>query len=211
MNSIVSHTTPAHMVYSPLQQLPTMSLPHPSPASPDLERCMSEVTNRLKKLDLLDDILSRLVNMETHCQTIDNEILEFFVGKISNIRDNLAATNNSSSDNCDTMRADIKFEGEPLTSFSPVSSDELRKIILAAPTKSCELDPLPTKLLKPCLDHVLPSITDIVNKSLSEQCVPASFKQAIVRPLLKKPNLDKEILKNYRPVSNLPFISKILE
>jgi hypothetical protein len=39
------------------------------------------------------------------------------------------------------MRADIKFEGEPLTSFSLVSSDELRKIILAAPTKSCELDP----------------------------------------------------------------------
>jgi hypothetical protein len=52
-----------------------------------------------------------------------------------------------------------------------------------------ELDPLPTKLLKAGLDHVLPSITDIVNKSLSEQCVPASFKQAIVRPLLKKPNL----------------------
>jgi hypothetical protein len=60
------------------------------------------------------------------------------------------------------MRADIKFEGEPLSSFSPVSSDELRKIILAAPTKSCELDPLPTKRLKPCLDHVLPSITDNV-------------------------------------------------
>jgi hypothetical protein len=39
---------------------------------------------------------------------------------------------------------------------------------------------------------VLPSIKDIVNKSLSEQCVQASFKQAIVRPLLKKPNLDKE-------------------
>jgi hypothetical protein len=54
--------TPAHMVYSPLQQLPTMSLPPPSPAFPDLERFMSEVTNRLKILDLLDDILSRLVN-----------------------------------------------------------------------------------------------------------------------------------------------------
>jgi hypothetical protein len=73
------------------------------------------------------------------------------------------------------------------------------------------LFPLPTKLLKPCLDHMLPSITDIVNKSLSKQCVPVSFKQAIVRPLRKKPNLDKEMLKNYRPVSNLPFISKILE
>ena len=72
----VPHTTPAHMIYSPLQQFPSMSLPPPSPAFPDLERFMSEVTNRLKKLDLLDDILSRLVNMETHCQTIDNEILD---------------------------------------------------------------------------------------------------------------------------------------
>jgi hypothetical protein len=41
--------------------------------------------------------------------------------------------------------------------------------------------------------------------------VPTSFKGAIVRPLLKKPGLDKDILKNYRPVSNLPFISKVLE
>jgi hypothetical protein len=91
----------------------------------------------------------------THCSDSDlltisvidgDKFCEFFVGKISTIRDNLAATNNSSSDNCDTMRADIKFDGEPLRSFSPVSSDELRKIILAAPTKSCELDPLPTSL-----------------------------------------------------------------
>ncbi|CAC5390086.1 unnamed protein product [Mytilus coruscus] len=110
-----------------------------------------------------------------------------------------------------SIRADIKFEGEPLRSLSLVSNDELRKIILAAPTKSCELDPLPTKLLKPCVDHLLPSITDIVNTSLSEQCVPLSFKQAVVRLLLKKPSLDKEVLKNYRPISNLPFISKTLE
>jgi hypothetical protein len=41
--------------------------------------------------------------------------------------------------------------------------------------------------------------------------VPTSFKGAIVRPLLKKPGLDKDIPKNYRPVSNFPFISKVLE
>jgi hypothetical protein len=56
------------------------------------------------------------------------------------------------------MRADIKFEGEPLTSFSPVSSDELRKIILTAPTKSCELDPLPTKLHYQLSDNVFPCL-----------------------------------------------------
>lgn len=51
----------------------------------------------------------------------------------------------------------------------------------------------------------------MVNKSLSEAIVPGSFKQATVRPLLKKPGLDKENLKNYRPVSNLSFVSKITE
>ena len=54
-------------------------------------------------------------------------------------------------------------------------------------------------------------MTTIVNKSLCEAVVPSVFKQVIVRPLLKKPGLDKEVLKNYLPVSNLPFISKIVE
>lgn len=45
----------------------------------------------------------------------------------------------------------------------------------------------------------------------SRRCFPDDFKQAIVKPLLKKPSLDKECLKNYRPVSNISFISKIIE
>ena len=51
----------------------------------------------------------------------------------------------------------------------------------------------------------------IVNASLSTGIVPPQFKQAIVTPLLKKPGLDTNNMKNFRPVSNLPFISKILE
>ena len=80
-----------------------------------------------------------------------------------------------------------------------------------AATKSCELDPIPTFLLKPCLDSLLPIIYTIINNSLSKSEVPPKFKQAIVRPLLKKPGLDQDVFKNYRPVSNLPFLSKILE
>jgi len=41
--------------------------------------------------------------------------------------------------------------------------------------------------------------------------VPQAIKRAIVRPLLKKHNLDKEVMKNYRPVSNLFFTSKVVE
>jgi len=42
-------------------------------------------------------------------------------------------------------------------------------------------------------------------------CFPAAFKEALVRPLLKKVWLDAGDQKNFRPVSNLPFLSKLLE
>ena len=47
--------------------------------------------------------------------------------------------------------------------------------------------------------------------SLKNGIFPTEFKKAILRPLIKKSTLDKNILKNYRPVSNLSFISKITE
>ena len=50
-----------------------------------------------------------------------------------------------------------------------------------------------------------------INKSLATSVVPACFKRAVVRPLLKRPSLDKEVLNNDLPVSNLPFVTKILE
>jgi hypothetical protein len=83
--------------------------------------------------------------------------------------------------------------------------------IIKSPSKYCELDPLPTYLLKEVLKYLLPLITAIINKSLVESKVPLSFKKANIRPLLKKPNLDKEELKNYRPESNLLFLSKVRE
>ena len=57
----------------------------------------------------------------------------------------------------------------------------------------------------------MPFLTAIINKSLATSVVPACFKRAVVRPLLKRPGLDKEVLNNYRPVSNLPFVPKLLE
>jgi len=139
-----------------------------------------------------------------------NRFGDFFVNKITTIRDNISALNNTTNDNI-VMTADIKFDGQPMTNFTPATQEEIRKIILKSPSKSCELDPLPTHLLKDCLEHLLPLITAIINSSLTESKVPISFKKAIVRPLLKKTSLDKEVLKNYRPVSNLPYLSKILE
>ena len=62
-----------------------------------------------------------------------------------------------------------------------------------------------------CFDLLLPHITSILNDSLALGTFPSDFKNSLVVPLLKKKSLDQNILKNYRPVSNLSFISKILE
>jgi len=78
-------------------------------------------------------------------------------------------------------------------------------------SKSCSLDPVPTWLLKLCVSALLLIITAIVNVSIDSGRVPPAFKCAQIRPLLKKPTLDPDILKNYKPLSKLPFISKVLE
>lgn len=144
-------------------------------------------------------------------EDLSEQFSSFFIDKVANIRQDLLQKNNSNDVGTQSMVADVPFIGQHLDTFENVSEAELRKIIMAAPSKSCELDPMPTFLLKPCLDSLLPLITSIINKCLTESKVPESFKTAIVRPLLKKPGLDKEIMKNYRPVSNLNFLSKVLE
>uniref|UniRef100_A0A3Q2NWF9 Reverse transcriptase domain-containing protein n=1 Tax=Fundulus heteroclitus TaxID=8078 RepID=A0A3Q2NWF9_FUNHE len=51
----------------------------------------------------------------------------------------------------------------------------------------------------------------MINLSLVDGYVPQAFKVAVIKPLLKKPSLDQDELVNYRPISNLLFLSKILE
>ena len=78
-------------------------------------------------------------------------------------------------------------------------------------SKSCILDPLPTDILKKCLDCLIPVITKVINLSLSAGEMPEDLKEAVLIPLIKKANLDPEIFNNFRPISNLTFISKLIE
>ena len=98
-----------------------------------------------------------------------------------------------------------------LSKFEPCTETEIRKLILSSSNATCPLDVIPTKLIKSCLDALAPPITRLINLSLSEGIFPDTFKHAVVSPLLKKPSLPKNDLSNYRPISNLNFISKILE
>ena len=79
------------------------------------------------------------------------------------------------------------------------------------PVKLCVLDPIPSFLLKDCLDILLPSITKLVNYFLIEGSFPNAFKKVVVTPFIKKSSLLSNDLKNYQQVSALCFQSKLVE
>jgi len=85
------------------------------------------------------------------------------------------------------------------------------KMTLKSPDKQCDLDPIPTSLLKECANILAPVITTIVNLSLDTGTFPSLFKQAVVTPYLEQPTLDEESPSNYWPISNLSFLSKLTE
>ena len=93
-----------------------------------------------------------------------------------------------------------------MDSFRLLSDDEVSAIVRKSPTKTC----VPTTLLKDILPNILPLLRETVNKSLQTCTFPDDLKVALVRPLLKKTNLDL-VEKNYRPVSNLQYIGKLIE
>ena len=130
---------------------------------------------------------------------------EFFLSKISKIRSLL------DSRKCDFTSSAPSFTGDKLHSFDLLSCDQVKRIILSSPCKSCCLDPLPSNILFQHIDLFIDCITSIVNDSLKSGVMPLCYRKAVISPLIKKQNLDVNELKNYRPVSNLPFLSKIIE
>ena len=94
--------------------------------------------------------------------------------------------------------------------FDVLSEDDVRNFIMKSASKQCQLDPAPTWLVKKCIEVLLPVITNMINLSLSYGCFPDAWKCALIRPLLKKLGLDF-LFKNFRPVSNFPYVSKLTE
>ena len=137
-------------------------------------------------------------------QSLPDKFNEFFVHKINEIRrsfdpDRQIPTNS------------VEFSGTAFAELQLVTEDFVKTIVQEMPEKSCDLDPIPTSVLYDCLDEIIPIVTSIMNKSLSSGIVPQCFKHALVKPLLKKVSLDPNCLKHYRPISSLPFLSKVLE
>ena len=103
------------------------------------------------------------------------------------------------------------FEGKYLENFKPVDVKELIYIISQLNKKECELDPIPVTLLSNVLPELQQILLFIINGSLVNGCFPKDLKEALVRPTPKDVNGDLDDYSNYRPISNLPFLSKVIE
>jgi len=106
---------------------------------------------------------------------------------------------------------DFPVVHHPCTVFKPAWLNDVSILILSSPNKSCELDPNPTFLIQSCLHTLNVPITTVINWTLSSGVFPSHFKHGNVIPLLKKSSLPVNDYNSYRTMSNLSFISKVLE
>ncbi len=108
-------------------------------------------------------------------------------------------------------RFDRNFKKKWLSVFEEIDSKILEEIVLHLKSSICSLDTLPTSFFKSVLNCLEAALLEVVNTSLLSGTFPNSLKTAVVKPLLKKRDLDNTMLSNYRTISNLPFICKIIE
>ena len=94
-----------------------------------------------------------------------------------------------------------------LTKFNHIQVEDMTKMVKQAPSKHCTFDPIPTQLLKHHVTAIATAITGIYNSSVVQGTVLDNLKEALLKPLRKKPNMELKF-PSFRPVSNLPFSQK---
>lgn len=138
----------------------------------------------------------------TDLKELATEFNSFFSHKISNIRSSMKNVPPPDVQDIPQMRL--------LHDFKPTDADEIKDIIAESGFKCSPADVLPLKLLKEHFGLMLPVLVDLVNISLKTGSMDG-VKLAEIIPLLKGDSLDPNILKNFRPVSNLLFLGKLIE
>jgi len=133
---------------------------------------------------------------------------DFFIGKITSIKSNIASKLQSIGVVTFNL---IGKKIAALHHLTPTSPDEVGRMINSLKCKNSPNDLIPTLVLKRCVGVFAPALSHLANISFSSGRFPSAFRRGHVIPLLKKKDLDKDDPKNYRPITNLVTISKILE
>ena len=167
---------------------------------------VAECSNDTKKLYKIVNNILGTTNEKPLPPSVDknkfsDEFANYFIEKIQIIREQL-----------DLYDKYVPWHKEipTLSQFDPMTTEEVTRLISSMATKSCKLDAIPTSVLKQITPSIVHTVTKIINISLTQGIFAEKWKTTIVHPLLKK--LGSELApSNYRPVSNLSFLSKLLE
>ena len=146
---------------------------------------------------------------EVENQSLCISFSNFFSTKIQILKANIKTKLATISPLCPTP--ETIFIGQPLFTFTTISPAEVVKLLSLSSSKSCQQDFIPTSLLKSCSLVFSELLSYLDNLSMSQGVFPSSFKIDQVTPLLKKAGLDEDDPANYRPISNLYNISKLLK
>ena len=139
-----------------------------------------------------------------------NEMGSFFVEKIDAIHAKLDRLADCLHDSHFDYMYVKTSPTRTLDSFIPLTESAVSELIGCSPKKSCRLDPMSTPMVISCADVLLPVITKMINLSLNSGEFADDWKCGLINPILKKPGLDL-LYKNYRPVCNLQYVSKLTE
>src|SRR5208282_5405089 len=143
------------------------------------------------------------------CQKLSDEFAAYFINKIQQIKTTISSR--LAGRVSDPLQSDPVYVGARLIELSVPTVDEVSRLIRAMPAESSPIDAIPTSVIKTCVDIFAPVICRLIQLSFNEDTFPSSFKTASVTTLFKKKGLDRDDIANYRPISNLHTISKIVE
>ncbi len=138
-----------------------------------------------------------------------SSIGKFFYRKIANIREQLDSRSDPVTSKTQIPAAATTIGVSPFSDFNVLTEQDVSALIMSSSRKTSPTDPMPSKLVSEC-SCLLPVITKMINTSLQKGHFPDDWKEALLSPLVKKVGADFTF-QNLRPVSNLPFISKLTE
>ena len=136
-----------------------------------------------------------------------NKFSKFYYDKIRRIRGEFLLDGDESD--IKVMEA-VKVDF-PLENFEQITYEEIFTITKSLLNKQSMLDVVPCKLFKQVVVELLPTLFRIISNSFQLGVFPSGLKVSTLTPVIKSKNVDPDILGNYRPVSNLSLISKIIE
>ncbi|XP_033121556.1 uncharacterized protein LOC117120638 [Anneissia japonica] len=145
---------------------------------------------------------------ESHLQ-LANDFDAFFIQKVKRLRNKITPSESSPSFGLPTSSPALqlsKFE-----SFNLLNNEDVIDIVKSMETKTCDLDPFPTNILVSLPTTMISLFRKLINSSLSSGLFPEALKLGLVSPILKKHQIDHTEFSNFRPITSIPFISKIFE